>query len=183
MRFGVPKCDFIDVCFEYQENITYPVCTAFEPTVLDGQLCYRIDVNKAIKDLKNGVGNEAGLTFVVDNNSERSLALDKSISFGDGQESQDKTHLPSRPKEVDSIKVHIDTLEQFSAFGSGIFIMTSVKEIRCSPNFLEMAEDVRRCGLEDSVQECRSRNYLVDKPDDCNCTPEEFRLILENKVC
>ena len=142
----------------------------------------KIDVNKVMEDVKNGVGHEAGLMFVIDLNEERALALETKKTFVDIQECEEKTHLPSRPKEVDNIKVHIDTLEPLSVFDSGIFIMTSVKEIKCSPNFLEMAEDVRGCGLEDSVQECRNRNYLVDKPTSCNCTPPEFRLLIENKV-
>ena len=179
----IPYCAFggdMAALGRRQENFTYPVCTAFEPTILDGQLCYKIDVNKVMEDVKNGVGHEAGLMFVIDLNEERALALETKKTFVDIQECEEKTHLPSRPKEVDNIKVHIDTLEPFSVFDSGIFIMTSVKEMKGTTNFLEMADDVRKCGLEDYVQDCKNRNDLVNKLLSCNCTPSELVMLIEN---
>ena len=49
------------------------VCDKFTPTVLDGRLCYKVDVNSFVTEegVKTGPGN--GLTFVMDYNEDRMM--------------------------------------------------------------------------------------------------------------
>ena len=121
--------------------------------------------------------------LLIDTNNERSLTIDKTNSLGDGHmDLEKKTHMPSPSQDVDQIKVHIDTLEPFSSYGGQQFIMTSVKEIKVTTNFLKMPEEVRKCGNEVSFQDCKNSKFTVEIPEFCNCTPPAFGVILSNKV-
>ena len=49
-------------------NISFPICTSFKPTILEGQLCYKIQVNATADQ-----GRENELVMLLDYNEERSL--------------------------------------------------------------------------------------------------------------
>ena len=50
------------------EHFSLPVCTKFVPVILEGQLCYQVDVNNIkIQDGKSA----AKLTFLIDYNEDR----------------------------------------------------------------------------------------------------------------
>ena len=46
-------------------NRSFVACSHFEPTILFGQLCYSLDVNKVAKK-KSGVGRGNGLLLMID---------------------------------------------------------------------------------------------------------------------
>ena len=56
-----------------------PVCDKFEPTVVEGQICYRLETDRYFKQLRRereggGDGKEReGLTLVLDYNEERNI--------------------------------------------------------------------------------------------------------------
>ena len=49
---------------QHVDNFTYPICTAFLPTLLDGQLCYELDMNRIREPVKRGPFG--GLFLVLD---------------------------------------------------------------------------------------------------------------------
>ena len=56
-----------------------PVCDKFEPTVVEGQICYRLETDRYFKQLRRrkeggGDGKEReGLTLLLDYNEERNI--------------------------------------------------------------------------------------------------------------
>ena len=52
------------------DRFSQPVCTKFMPMVLEGQLCYQLDLEKQGNFLK---GEENGLTIFLDYNEDKSL--------------------------------------------------------------------------------------------------------------
>ena len=56
-----------------------PVCDKFEPTVVEGQICYRLETDRYFKQLRReGEGGDdgkakEGLTVVLDYNEERNV--------------------------------------------------------------------------------------------------------------
>ena len=89
-------------------DFSIPVCNKFRPTVLDGQLCYQVDVNELWEKVdSNGMATK-GLTFLMDYNEDRmGLSIndeDESLSGKDLDEMQedDKTRFEA--------KIYIETL-------------------------------------------------------------------------
>ena len=63
----IPFCSFGDNEEEtLTEDLNLPVCTMFQPTILDGQQCYQTK-----EDLVIGQGKDRGLAFMVDVNADR----------------------------------------------------------------------------------------------------------------
>ena len=53
---------------EYIQSFPFPVCTAFRPTVLHGQLCYQFDPSTV---LTNPTTDQPFLIFIMDYNEDR----------------------------------------------------------------------------------------------------------------
>ena len=51
-------------------GITFPLCSAFLPTILEGQLCYELKLNTT-----SGQGRRNQLVLVLDYNKDRSLQM------------------------------------------------------------------------------------------------------------
>ena len=52
-----------------------PVCNRFKPHVLDGRLCYLVDVDKIKNQVDPEKATETGLIFALDYNKERMIAV------------------------------------------------------------------------------------------------------------
>ena len=157
-------------------GLTFPLCSAFSPTILEGQLCYELELNQP-----SGQGRRNQLMFVLDYNQDRSLqisseeekAVDERVSkwtmgFDDAVQSL-------------QAKVHIGTLSPFTHFGGGIFTITDVNRMRSTDAFLEMPLAQRNCEV-DLYEDCRTRKLLAD----CNCVPWEmlgFQVGISNLKC
>ena len=100
------------------DNFSLPVCTSFKKTILNGQLCYQIDVNRFITKDTMTTLQKGGLSILVDVNAEY-----KRIEISSREEVkifQDFTEEFMRKKESDKIMVHLDTISKgFIKFSSG----------------------------------------------------------------
>ena len=127
----IPFCAFegqlrISESFSRLPNLTYPICQSFVPTSLDGQLCYKLQVNRTTK----GSENREGLVLILDMNEDRSLAVDSSNNTMRKDDPVDfSMNLKTNPNQ-NSATIHIKTLSSFKGFGSGSYRMTSVKKLR-----------------------------------------------------
>ena len=68
----IPFCSIGSNMFllgEEIEQFTHPVCTAFKPKILEGQLCYQLHLEQVFF-LK---GDKYGLTFLMDYNEDKAI--------------------------------------------------------------------------------------------------------------
>ena len=148
-------------------GITFPLCSAFLPTILEGQLCYKLKLNTT-----SGQGKRNQLMFVVDYNEDRSLQIsseeDKVADVHGSKGMMDFDDAVDSIQGVSS-KVHIGTLSTYIHFGGGIFTMTAVKRMRSTGAFLEMPLAQRNCETE-FYEDCKTRKLLGQ----CNCVPWEL---------
>ena len=146
-------------------HLSFPTCQAFTPTSLDGQLCYKLQVNKTTK----GSDNREGLLLILDMNEDMSFPFGSSNnSIGNTDHNKFSSNLMTGDNE-NSAKIHIKTLSGFKSFGPGSYRMTSVKKLKGTKDFLGMSQVDRKCSLED-FEDCR-RKALFEK---CKCVPWEL---------
>ena len=144
--------------------------------VLDGQLCYNIDISSIIPPSyqKTKDGKVGGLMLVLDYNRERSIHprhLDRKVNKTTG-----KFHisLEDTPDEDDrEARVFIHTLKKFDGYGGGSYAMKSLKKITPTEDFLKLPLAVKECVNEDK-QYCRMKKYLEEGRQKCGCIPWEF---------
>ena len=127
-------------------NLT--VCNKFEPTILEGQLCYSIDVAKTLKrPPKEGKSN--GLWILVDPNPyKQDIRADMRPQF----------------------KVRVQTLAQYTAFGPGEYAMSSLKMMSGTESFKQLPENQKYCQAQ-KREDCEREKFFDDVRNNCDCVP------------
>ena len=185
LMHGSPVSAFIPFCaFEGKlriseaisriPNLTFPICQSFHPTSFEGQLCYKLGVNRTSK----GSENREGLLLILDMNEDRFVQIDSPNNTMSKNDPIDfSMNLMTSPNQ-NTATIHIKTLSSFKAFGSGSYKMTSVKKLKGTKDFLAMSTEDKRCSLKD-YEECRKRS-LFEK---CQCVPWELGHIQVLESC
>ena len=139
------------------QNLSFPICTSFKPTLLEGQLCYELDLQQL-----SGQGKKNELLLLLDYNTELSLQPNSGSPY------VDSFYLDSLDSEQYEAKIQIKSLSRMMNFGGGGYKMTVVKRMTAKPDFLKMPLKDRSCEVE-VYEDCRTRN-LIEK---CRCVPWE----------
>ena len=142
-------------------NLT--VCDKFEQTILEGQLCYSLDIAKLGMKTKSSKAN--GLFFLVDPTSFPQNATEKDAETDD-----------------QSFKVYIHTLGQYTTFSPGSYGMSTLKRMTGTKSFKELPDHQKKC-LVGKREECQTQKYLDQIQRECKCAPWELQINQEkNKV-
>ena len=170
-RYNLPFFSFL-----FLPGITFPLCSSFLPTILEGQLCYKLTLN-----MTSGQGKENQLMLLLDYHEDRTL---QTSSFkiqdevtdriqehvDDGQFSKRTMNFGTAVHGIQGVsaKIQINTLSPYVRFGGGTFTMTAVKRMTAKDGFLKMPLKDRNCNT-DLYEDCRTRKLLQE----CNCVPWE----------
>ena len=149
---AVSKSAFIPFCayktnFNFSKNhfklpeINFPLCSSFLPTIFDGQLCYKLNVNDT-----SGQGEKNALLLLLDYNTERSSQ--PLVKKEDSSNVLLNYNKEFEREEIKSAKIHLNTLSGYTGFGEGLYPMTVVKRIKSKEDFLKMPVKVRNCNIE-----------------------------------
>ena len=161
---------------EYIKDIKFPVCNKFTPTLLDGQLCYSLDINPALPDSEALDGKDGELLLFLDYNRERSVRLKRPKTINGSSE----RYISMKGKQTDNegeARIFIHTLKPFSGFGAGRYSMSSLKQMTPTYNFRKLPPTTTGCANDEVLfqHECRLNKYLNEKMHTCKCIPLEFR--------
>ena len=126
------------------------VCDKFETTILEGQLCYTLDMVKlGEKPTKSGKTN--GLFLLLDPNPygiNAGLNMEGSKAF----------------------KIFFHTLAQFSAYGPGSYWMSALKKMTGTESFKQLPDEQKKCHVHNR-EECQTEKYLDQIKRECECVP------------
>ena len=166
----IPFCAFggdMTILSKHMRNFSFPLCSSFQPRLLDGQLCYFIDLDNATKQRPTSQGPAHGLTLFLDYNEERMVGRNTEA----GEEDDLVVNLNDRHEETKKeAKIHIDTLEPFIGHGRGNYELSAIKVLSATDSFLSLPEAVRECQTEYSLLECRLEQYRA-LASSCGCVP------------
>ena len=124
------------------------VCDKFQPTILEGQLCYTLDIAKYVGHPTES-GKLNGLRLLLDPNPYQ--IADKHAG---GQ----------------TFKVFIDTLAQHTTFGAGSYGMSDLKKMTGTTSFEQLPDHQKKC-LIHNREECQTQKYLEHVQKECSCVP------------
>ena len=144
----------------------FPLCSSFLPTILEGQLCYKLTVKE-----KSGKGKKHELMILLDYNEDRSVQSLSNITK-DAKSSNRTLDFDTAVGSIQgsSAKVQINTLSPYVGFGGGSYKMTDVKRMTAKKDFLKMPLKDRYCE-EELYEDCRTRKLF----EQCNCVPLELQ--------
>ena len=130
------------------------MCDKFKPTILEGQLCYTLEIAKLDrKPTKSGKAN--GLFLLLDPYPYQ-LSSDSNWD-GNVQNQQ-------------SYKVYIHTLAPFTTNKAGSFAMNALKRMTATKNFLELP-DIKKSCMVHKREDCQTKKYLQQVESNCGCRP------------
>ena len=162
---NLPPSALVPFCF-YQEDHNLPgpttFCDKFEPTILEGQLCYSLNVTKfERKDTKLGKRN--GLFLLLDPNPYPMESTDGRVK--------------AARNDQESFKVYIHTLAPHTAFGPGAYAMHTLKKMTGKTSFYQMRDSQKECQVH-SREKCQTEMFLKHVKTNCSCVP--WALTTEN---
>ena len=138
-----------------QELGNLTMCNKFQPTILDGQLCYSLDISKLeVGPTKTGKTN--GLFLLLD-----------PIPYQLDSRNKDSN---IQMKKEQSFKLYIHTLSQFTAYGPGSFAMSTLKRMTGTKSFKQLPDHQKKC-LVHNREECQTQKYLDQVQSNCGCLP------------
>ena len=111
----IPFCSFQgspDLLSREFANFSLPVCTSFKKRLLNGQLCYQIDVNTLVNETTAAGLQRGGLALLVDANAEYDLNTFRKAPEEDIFD--DFTEEFFEAEESEKIMIHIETISKIS---------------------------------------------------------------------
>jgi hypothetical protein len=142
-------------------NVHFPICTGFKPTVLEGQLCYSLNITMAEVD-RARQGKDNGLFIVLDP-SNRAVGITQENVKTQGQ----MTYTLEKTSQMESsVRVYLNTLDRFSGYTAGSYAMSSLKKMMVTDNFMDLPDETKACQQE-TYEECHTQRYLKQ----CGCVP------------
>ena len=172
----IPFCAYKTDLLMLGERITglkFPVCNKFKPTVLDGQLCYTLDLSSTLPNTMTLDGKEGELTLLLDYNNERSIGLQKTKNIDNESSDRYLNMKDTFASDDHEARIFIHTLKPYSGHGAGSYTMSSLKQMSPTEDFLKLLTEKRGCAYNDE-QDCLMKNFLKQKLYKCGCTPWEF---------
>ena len=122
----------------------FVACDKFQPTVLEGQRCYSLDLAK-VGVGKSKAGKMKGLELVLDSNTP-------------GNE------------DGNVARIYLGILSPFTDYRNGSYAMSALKKMTGTDGFLGLPDSAKKCQLE-TFEECNSRKYVEKISTSCHCTP------------
>ena len=114
------------------EGINFTTCSQFRPTVLEGQLCYSLNLRIIARD-NTGAGLDNGIFILVDSGiSEKELDIETE-TFGD-EEIVTMRMEPSSPTKS-SARIYLNTLSSISDYRAGSYAMSALKKMTGTDSF------------------------------------------------
>ena len=135
------------------DNLT--ICDKFEPTILEGQLCYSIDIAK-IEKRQTEAGKTRGLFLLLD-----------PIPY---QIQEDERSVDTEGNKHQTFKVYIHTLAPFSTYGPGAFAMSTLKSMTGTKSFEELPNNQKKCAVHNR-EECQTEKLFSQIKANCSCVP------------
>ena len=165
----IPFCSFGSILKgKVIQNISFPVCDLFDPVVLDGKLCYQMEMTKKMP--KEITVQRKGLTLIMDANTEKSLS--KQIGRDDKKNLKSMDLQEASVETRNLVGVNIGTLAPYFAYGPGNYILSAVKQMSTTDSFLSMSKEKRECEKE-KFESCQKRLFQ-ERVKQCGCTPQSL---------
>ena len=126
-----------------RQDLPFTVCDQFKPTVLEGQLCYSLDLS-SIKAEKSKSGERAGLLILIDQGV-ADQGKENTIDLNEMKEQIKEIDIKGPSQHENYARIYLNTLTSFTDNRAGTYALSSLKKITGSRNFLELTDDQKKC--------------------------------------
>ena len=163
---------------EHINGLDFPVCNAFKPKIIDGELCYALNFKTLMSkgNIAIEAGRGKGLLLAIDNGISIEPQVDKSII--EVKKDFISTGVLSTGKRA---RLHILTSYEYEDSRPGLYTLKNLKQMSGTDNFLAMPDAFKKCQKE-AKEECRSRHYVQEVQKKCGCLPWSLSPLVSEQV-
>jgi hypothetical protein len=170
----IPFCSYsgdMDSLGQSVDGLDIPVCNKFQPSMMDGQLCYTLNISSVIspEEIKTKFGETTGIILAVDQYKDTSADKEENGIQG--------LFDPKRTTDQKSLSIHINTQSRYTSSSPGKYILTVLKKMTGTDSFLALSDEAKGCQIEPE-DECRSRKL----EERCGCVPWALSCALTDQV-
>ena len=173
----IPFCAYqTNLLGQSRHDLPFIACDKFKPNLLDGQLCYSMDVGKQVTS-KTQSGMKNGLLLVID----PGLSNIDSTKTKQNKLNIQTVNLDPSQSDQGSARIYLNTLARFTDFRAGSYALSSLKWMKGTTAFINLSDDIKKCQV-DTFEDCTAKRYLELVHDMCGCVPWTLKGILPFKV-
>ena len=152
---------------ETRLDLPFEICSKFKPTVLQGQLCYSLDLKLLDKPgAKPGIEN--GIMLMIDPGQQRN-DMKATADDGDGERIV-SLNLKAVSAKDNFARINLNTLASFSDNKAGSFSMTALKKMTGTEGFMKLADEKKNCATR-PFKACHTERYIAEVQRQCDCVP------------
>ena len=183
----IPFCAYqtnMTLLGQTRKDLPFTVCDQFQPTVLEGQRCFLLDLSR-LKKMETKSGKSCnGLFLVIDTNYPN--MANKKIGTEQYQKKKrnvrEAVSLNIFPSATPGLaRITLNTMTRFTEYSSGRFSLSGLKKMSGTKSFMGLPDDVKKCQLE-SFNSCQLRKYIEKVQKNCGCLPWTIGITLKSKV-
>ena len=168
----IPFCSYksdLSSVGHFIDNLSMPICDAFKPIAINGQLCYSMSFDPG----KIGRGKDQGVGLILDPTAGQVIS---GTSQGKAKDSKQNKilNLGGTIGNPEAATLFLDTLAPFKDSRAGAYGLVAVKRMMGTEKFLGLPDSVKECGLE-KYHDCNRRNFINDAMRECGCLPRSLK--------
>ena len=157
-------------------GLNFTACSQFQPTVLEGQLCYSLNLN-AIDTGKTQQGKGNGLVIIIDNN----IGVQNTDNMQIKDSNKNPLALAYSGVDSDSARIYLNILSSFTDYRAGSYAMSALKKMTGTETFRKQTDEEKKCMLE-TLEACQTKKYIDRVQKKCGCFPWALSSALASKV-
>ena len=162
---------------EIKQGLNFTACSQFRPTVLEGQLCYSLNLS-SIETGKTEAGKGSGLVIIIDIGVQN---IYKTQSKDSKEKNINPLALASSGVDSSSARIYLNTLSSYSDYRAGSYALTSLKKMTGTESFLKQTDDKKNCRIE-ALEDCQAGSFFDRVLKKCGCVPWSLSSALASKV-
>ena len=161
-----------------RQDLPFTVCSKFQPTVLEGQLCYYLNISKITK-VESGFDKEHSLIMVLDP-AKSELDLGHVSQYMPGSNIV-SLNMASKKTLYQSPRIYVHTLAGLFVYQAGGYALSSLKKMTATKGFLRLPEEAKECETE-AFEKCQTRKFITEVQNQCGCIPWTLSSMASSKV-
>ena len=152
------------------DGLGFPACDQFKPDIMDGHLCFTLDIKRMHSEDKarTAHGKGTGLWLLVDPGSYYLTGLSSSKEKTPRSIISTKNVIPEH-----YISYNINNLVRFTDHRAGVYMIGGIKKMAGTDAFLALSDDVKGCQKEEEKR-CKKERFLKELEKQCGCVPWIF---------
>ena len=150
-----------------KKELPFPACSQFKPTVLEGQLCYSLDISSIVTN-NTKAGQKNGLVLIIDPGRHKDTEIKQSDhSLADQFQS---FNFEQNHKVSGLASIYLNMLASFTDYRAGSYALSAPKRMTGSDSFLALPAEENKCQME-SFEDCQAKKYVEEVQARCGCVP------------